>query len=147
MIEALAVAAPPQRVESIAPVLPFPTSLSVGSNRSEDDVSEDEIALAMRLRNSAWSINPRIPSWVDIEGVGLDRYFTDPDIANECYASLQSVMEGNAANPSDFTFVEPGVGNGAFYDLLPETDRLGIDIMPMREEFIQQDFFDLESSR
>lgn len=140
MTEALAIATSPQRAESIAPILPFPTSCSVGSSRVEDDISEGEVALALRLRNSAWSINPLIPRWVDIEEVGLDRYFTDPDIANECYSSLQSVMESNASNPSDFTFVEPGVGNGAFYDLLPESNRLGIDIMPMREEFIQQDF-------
>ena len=76
MTETLAIATSPQMAESIAPVLPFPTSCSFGSNRVEDDISESEVALALRLRNSAWSINPLIPSWVDIEGVGLDRYFT-----------------------------------------------------------------------
>ena len=95
---------------------------------------------AIELRNQKWSNNDKIPSWVDINTVGLDQFFTRPEVAKECVGHLHSVMLANASDPSLFTYVEPSVGDGAFYDKLPEYRRLGIDIDPRRKDFLQADF-------
>jgi hypothetical protein len=51
-----------------------------------------------------------------------------------------SYIKANGQQASDFKFIEPSAGNGAFYDLLPKDRRIGIDIMPLRKEFIEHDF-------
>ena len=40
---------------------------------------------ALILRNKKWSKNDNIPSWVNTEEVGLDQFFTKPEIAKKCY--------------------------------------------------------------
>jgi hypothetical protein len=91
-------------------------------------------------RNLAWKDNPNIPSWVDLDTVGLDQFFTTPAVANYCNHSLMAYMRADGAVTSDYQFVEPSAGSGAFYDLLPRARRIGLDVMPLREEFLQQDF-------
>ena len=91
-------------------------------------------------RNSAWRNNPAIPHWVDPEKVDLDRFFTRPDVARECHEHLVNAMVGDNAVPGSYKFVEPSAGEGAFYDLLPEDRRIGIDIVPGRHEFLREDF-------
>ncbi len=97
-------------------------------------------SLYIQTRNALWRDNPEIPEWVDIDSVGLDRFFTRPEIAHYCHASLAAHMRKDSAPIDDYTFVEPGVGSGVFYDLLPASRRLGIDIAPMRPEFLAADF-------
>ena len=95
---------------------------------------------AIRLRNSQWENNDYIPSWVDINDVGLDQFYTEPDVAKYCFESLTSFLQKENISVEDFTFVEPSAGNGSFYNLLPKNRRIGIDIAPLHEEVIQQDF-------
>jgi len=95
---------------------------------------------AIKLRNSQWDKNPLIPGWVDIETVGLDQFFTRPEIAALCHKSLKDLMGEDGAKEQDYKFVEPSAGAGAFYDLLPDHRRVGIDIVPMNSEYISQDF-------
>lgn len=40
----------------------------------------------------------------------------------------------------DFIIIEPGAGTGAFYDLLPKKNRIGIDVEQYRDEYILHDF-------
>lgn len=91
-------------------------------------------------RNKTWRGHPLIPSWVDVEAVGLDQFFTRPEIAEECYRSLLYWMKADGAQIGAYQFIEPAVGQGAFYDLLPLDRRKGIDILASRSEFLEQDF-------
>ena len=95
---------------------------------------------AIAKRNQAWRGHPLIPSWVDVETVGLDQFFTRPEIAEECYRSLLYWMQANDAKPGKYQFIEPAAGQGVFYDLLPTDRREGIDILPLRADFQEHDF-------
>lgn len=97
-------------------------------------------SLVLDERNAGWRDNEYIPNWVNPEKVGLDRFFTRPDVAEHCFQSLLHWMSEDGANDKDYKFVEPGAGTGAFYDLLPPERRIGIDIMPLRGEFEAADF-------
>jgi len=91
-------------------------------------------------RNKEWKVNPAIPSWVNVEKVDLDQFFTCPEIAYSCHKSLLDFMKKDGANISNYKFIEPSAGVGAFYDLLPKERRIGIDIFPKNKEFIKTDF-------
>ena len=97
-------------------------------------------ALALHQRNEGWRHSPYVPTWVDPEEVGLDRFFTRPEVARRCLDSLLHWMERDGASASGYNFVEPAAGTGAFYDLLPADRRTGIDIVPVREEYEHTDF-------
>lgn len=72
----------------------------------------------------------------------LDQFFTRPDTALLCWMSLQPVLrELTGRDERDLCFIEPGAGDGAFYDLFPPAAaRIGLDIAPRREEFAKCDF-------
>ncbi|MDE2937711.1 MAG: hypothetical protein OXR67_02150 [Chloroflexota bacterium] len=91
-------------------------------------------------RNRAWESCPLIPSWVNLEDVDLDRIFTRPEIAEQCTDSLLSLMESDFADTGRYDFIDPGAGPGVFYDLLPEGRRIGVDIVPVRPEFVSADY-------
>ena len=96
--------------------------------------------LILHDRNLAWADNPQIPDWVNPENVGLDQFFTCPETAKKCYASLCHWMKQDGACVENYKFIEPSAGTGAFYDLLPYDRRAGLDIAPFRAEYIQADF-------
>ena len=96
--------------------------------------------ITIRERNLGWVNNPQIPKWVDPQGVGLDQFFTRPEIAKFCYQSLCQLMKQDGAKASDYKFIEPSAGQGAFFDLLPNDRRIGLDIVPFRPEYIKTDF-------
>ena len=97
-------------------------------------------SLVLDERNAGWQDNEYIPNWVNPEKVGLDRFFTRPSVAEQCFQSLLHWMSEDGANEKEYKFVEPGAGTGAFYDLLPSERRIGIDILPLRNEFEPADF-------
>ena len=86
-----------------------------------------DIEKAKAERNSAWETSEMIPSWVNVDKVKLDRFFTKPEIARRCYNDLLEHMSSNGNNLEDYVFVEPSAGNGAFADLLPNNS-LALDI-------------------
>ncbi len=69
----------------------------------------------------------------------LDQYFTKPSVALKCFQKACEVIK-KYENPDDFIFLEPSAGDGVFYDLFPKDRRIGIDIEPKRDGFIQCDF-------
>ena len=97
-------------------------------------------ALALHQRNQQWQDNPYIPTWVDPNEVGLDQFFTHPDVAQYCYDSLRQWMHRDGARPDKYHFIEPAAGTGTFYDLLPNDRRVGIDIVAFRDEYERADF-------
>lgn len=98
----------------------------------------------IKKRNEIWESHPAIPNWVKLDGVGLDQFFTKPEVANWCYDRYLTALIKDGAQIDDLTFVEPSVGDGAFYDLLPTDRRVGIDIDPKRKTFIDADFLSWE---
>lgn len=73
----------------------------------------------------------------------LDRFFTKPDIAGLCWMSLLPVLRKLTGKTiKELFFIEPSAGDGVFYDLLPKGQdrRMGIDIAPLRDEFVKRDF-------
>ena len=103
---------------------------------------ETTLEKAKEVRNAGWMSNPLIPEWVDPESVDLDRFFTRPDIARACHTSLLDVMASDHADARRYKFVDPSAGEGAFFDLLPSSRRIGIEIVPGRLDFECRDFLD-----
>ena len=95
---------------------------------------------AIQLRNKRWENNKYIPKWVNIKEVGLDHFCTRPDVAKKCWEKLRKYLEKEKIVQSEYTFIEPSAGLGAFYTLLPKNRRIGIDVVKSNPEFIQQDF-------
>ena len=98
------------------------------------------------FRDKCWANHPLIPRWVDVATLGLDQFFTRPEIAEACHTDLVHRMVADHAPVDAYTFVEPGAGEGAFYDLLPDGRRIGLDVLPLREEFDLADFLSWEPS-
>ena len=96
--------------------------------------------IALHERNRGWVDNLQIPHWVDPESVGLDQFFTRPEIAETCYKSLCQRMEQDGAQVENYKFIEPSAGMGAFYDLLPPDRRIGLDLVPFKPDYEQTDF-------
>jgi hypothetical protein len=94
----------------------------------------------IELRNKAWQKDPRIPSWVDVSTVGLDQFFTRPEVAKTCWKLFCDYIMTDGANLSNYQFIEPSAGTGAFYDLLPNNRRIGIDVEQFNPEYIKSDF-------
>ena len=92
-------------------------------------------------RNTIWESNSAIPKWVDVKNVDLDQFFTKIDTANKCYQKLIDYLKSKNVSVDDCLFVEPSAGAGAFFNLLPEKQRIGLDICPMSEGIIEQEFF------
>lgn len=101
---------------------------------------ENQAISATEIRNNTWQGNNQIPKWVNISDVGLDQFFTRPHIARKCWESLCNYMIADGVELSDYNFVEPSAGLGAFYDLLPHYRRIGIDVAQFHKDYIQQDF-------
>lgn len=96
--------------------------------------------LARAQRNLAWENCSLIPSWVDRDTVDLDCFYTRHEVAKECSESLYATMRADHADIKSYQFIDPGAGSGVFYDLMPIERRIGIDILPMRIEFLTQDY-------
>ena len=58
-----------------------------------------------------------------------DCFYTLPEVAEECLKTLRDELEKPDKKASDFDlWLEPSVGKGAFFNLLPPRKRHGIDI-------------------
>ena len=93
---------------------------------------------AIIIRDKAWSNSSRIQKWVRGREIDLDQFNTLPEVAEYCWNSFSKFLTERGAR--DFSFIEPSAGTGAFYDLIPKSRRIGIDVDRFRDEYIQQDF-------
>ena len=103
-------------------------------------VLDFDVESGLRLRNRRWANHPLIPPWVNIREVGLDRFYTRSEVAEQCYADLLAAMGEDSAPLDDYTYVDPSAGAGVFFDLLPEDNRRGVDIVPTRLDIECEDF-------
>lgn len=124
--------------------IPLPAvTRNVSKAKTSNDIRihpSREIEQAKARRNRAWKNCSLIPTWVDRESVGLDRFYTRAEVAKDCSEGLFNLMRADFANLEIYHFIDPGAGTGVFYDLMPEERRIGIDILPSRAEFIQRDY-------
>ena len=99
---------------------------------------------ATALRDKAWETTDRIPGWVRGREINLDQYNTMPEVAEYCWKSLKKVLEKDGVVLSNYKFIEPSAGTGAFYNLLPKNRRIGIDVEKFNNEYVQQDYLTWE---
>lgn len=99
---------------------------------------------AIVMRDTAWKSSTRIPAWIRGREVDLDQYNTLPKVSKYCWESFQVILKKDGATLNNYKIIEPSAGTGVFYDLLPKTRRIGIDVDKFREEYFQQDFLTWE---
>lgn len=75
----------------------------------------------------------------------LDQFYTRNEIAILCWQHFTDVLPTLNKTINDVYFVEPSAGTGAFYQLLPPDNRLGIDLVPKCNGVKAQDFFSVTS--
>lgn len=100
----------------------------------------ENIEKALKQRNSFWKDCSSIPSWINLDNVGLDQFFTKQNIAELCYKKAIKFLKFKHVKIEDCIFIEPSAGSGSFYNLLPKKNRIGIDICPMNSKIVQADF-------
>lgn len=66
---------------------------------------------------------------------GLDKFYTKPEVAKQCIEDVWKIREDWGL------VVEPSAGNGSFYNRIPATSKIGLDISPEATDIIEQDFF------
>jgi len=70
----------------------------------------------------------------------LDQYFTNKELAQNLYTKTYDIISKYETEIEKYTWLEPSVGEGCFFDLLPENQRVGVDIEPLRNDIIQSDY-------
>ena len=68
----------------------------------------------------------------------FDEYFTKPEIAQKLFDKFCKIV-GAKEDLTKFIWIEPSVGNGAFFEILPQ-NKIGIDIKQTEFGTIQSDF-------
>jgi len=98
-----------------------------------------------------WKARGRVPEayradirkWAGLptDDTGTDQFYTPKNVAEYCYRTTVRCVQNE-----DAFFVEPSVGKGAFWDLLPQGRRIGMDIDPrglptdvMRQDYLAWD--------
>lgn len=70
----------------------------------------------------------------------LDQYFTNKELAETLYHKAYNLISSYEKSINEYVWLEPSVGDGCFYNLLPDNKRIGIDISPLTDEVIQSDY-------
>lgn len=70
----------------------------------------------------------------------LDQFYTKETIAKLCWDHLVDTISIIGKKIDDLFFLEPSAGKGAFYKLMPEHKRIGMDIEPKCDGVRLQDF-------
>tara|TARA_B100001094_G_scaffold331918_1_gene401916 strand:+ start:1719 stop:2780 length:1062 start_codon:yes stop_codon:yes gene_type:complete len=71
-----------------------------------------------------------------------DQFFTPKNTAKYCYNKFNEIINKYDDNETIYTYIEPSAGSGSFLDLLPKNNRIGLDIEPLSDEIIKQDFLE-----
>ena len=70
----------------------------------------------------------------------LDQFYTKEIIAKLCWNHLIETISSLDKSINDLFFLEPSAGKGAFYNLMPEHRRIGMDLEPKCAGVKLQDF-------
>ena len=72
----------------------------------------------------------------------FDEYFTKPEISERLYKKTCEIIS-KYENINKYTWIEPSVGDGSFYKLLPK-NKIGIDIKQTKYDTILSDYLNYE---
>ena len=72
----------------------------------------------------------------------FDEYFTKPEISKRLYQKTCEIIS-KYENLKKYTWIEPSVGDGSFYKLLPK-NKIGIDIKQTKFDTILTDYLNYE---
>lgn len=72
----------------------------------------------------------------------LDQFFTDKSVAKSLYNRVCNIISKYEKDIEKYLWIEPSAGEGVFYDLFPDNKKIGVDIAPLREEFVKSDFLE-----
>jgi len=70
----------------------------------------------------------------------LDQYFTNKELAKSLYNKTRQIIAEYESGIDDYVWLEPSVGEGCFFDLLPDDKKIGVDISPLRSDVIPSDY-------
>ncbi|WEK82936.1 MAG: hypothetical protein L3I91_02240 [Mycoplasma sp.] len=71
----------------------------------------------------------------------FDQYFTKQTVAEKLFnVAYNKINKIEKKQINDFVWIEPSVGEGCFFDLLPKKKRIGIDIKPLRSDVVKSDY-------
>lgn len=71
-----------------------------------------------------------------------DQFFTPTNVAKHCMEIVMTVLEENGIDIENYIFVEPSAGSGNFLSYIPSNQLIAMDVEPMNEDVIKQDFLD-----
>ena len=78
----------------------------------------------------------------------LDQFYTKEAIAKLCWNHLIDTISFSIdKNIENLFFLEPSAGKGAFYNLMPEHRRIGMDLEPKCDGVKLQDFLKNRKNR
>ena len=80
----------------------------------------------------------QLPHYAINHALPEDTFFTQRAVARHCYRAFKGATAD--VNLRRHIFVEPSAGEGCFFDLLPPSRRIGLDIRPRREGIQKADF-------
>lgn len=75
-----------------------------------------------------------------LNGNAEDQFYTKPAVARKCCRTFRDVAKSMKVNVSRHRYIEPSAGCGRFYQALPKTRRIGVDLEPKRPDLIQADY-------
>jgi hypothetical protein len=73
------------------------------------------------------------------ENERLDRYFTKPIVASQCYQYMRKLLIDTGKDLDSIIFIEPSAGSGNFLNAIMEC-KAGFDVVPILPSIIQNDF-------
>lgn len=71
-----------------------------------------------------------------------DQFFTPTEVAKQCMETVVQTLEELSLDLENYIFVEPSAGSGKFLPFIPSNNYIAMDVEPMNENIIQQDFLD-----
>lgn len=107
--------------------------MSSKSNRVENKTShQSTLSLAQSLSFSdiEWKENEQYPSWVNLNEVGLDQFYTNVHTVEYCLDILQGFLNDRKISLDDCVFVEPSAGSGSFSNALFAYEVIAMDLEP-----------------
>ena len=122
--------------------------------------SRDSIASTLNVSSSAvkrWEDNERVPysyifdilklekkeiDYSQFSSSEKDQFFTPLKTAEYCFQTSIKILKKYNDTIHNYCLIEPSAGNGIFFNLFPIDKRIGMDIEPMNNGIIKQDFLD-----
>ena len=71
-----------------------------------------------------------------------DQFFTPANVAQHCMEVVMQTLEELNINIEDYIIVEPSAGSGRFLPFIPTKNYIAMDVEPMADNIIKEDFLE-----